>query len=143
MESEVLDIGMALEVAPDIKRGSLGELYDNTLKVIWITKMASKVNSHISNRLLWAITTMIDTNRTRPISTTHVAGDNNLIPDIASRTTEAKQIFRPTSTHLNNFQFIHGFSVHFTLIQQAKWTLVHPIKYLYLNVYSTLHGELL
>ena len=142
LAAEVLAVGVLIDHTPSVKRMTVGTLCDNTPTVSWINNMASKASTPTAGRLLRGLALMMFTNHMGPLVTTHVAGDDNILADIASRPTKAKQFFRANSpTHLTDPQFLQLFLAAFPLPHKAKWEM--PIvtgTRLASNVFATLRG---
>ncbi|EJK60343.1 hypothetical protein THAOC_19318, partial [Thalassiosira oceanica] len=120
---------------------TVGTLCDNTPTVSWIENMASKASTPAAGRLLRGLAIMMLGAQMGPLITTHVAGDDNIMADIASRPTKAKQYFRAQSDHLTDPAFLKHFSTAFPLPHQATWRLATPAPDLVSNICETLRGK--
>jgi hypothetical protein len=105
---------------------------DNTPSVAWLTKMATKTaNSEAAHRLVRGLALRQRMLHSAPVSITHVAGSDNNLADIASR----------TITQLDDD---HAFLTHFDNLfplQERFWQRASPPPAQLSNVILTLRGQ--
>lgn len=141
LAAEVMAVGVLITEVPSVKRMTIGTLCDNTPTVSWIENMASKASTPAAGRLLRGLAIMMLGAQMGPLITTHVAGDDNIMADIASRPTKAKQYFRAQSDYITDLAFLKHFSTAFPLPHQAAWRLAVPAPDLVSNICETLRGK--
>jgi hypothetical protein len=140
LTAEVLAVGVELDRINNRKHTPLGTLYDNTLTVSWIDKMASKATSPTTGRLLRGLAIMLYHAHAGRLTTVHVPGIENVMADIASHPSKAQKLFH--STHaLTDLDFCSSFDAMFLLPGNHLWTLAAVPQWLKFNVCKTLHGK--
>jgi hypothetical protein len=139
LAAEVLAVGFALEQRTS-KHTPLGTLCDNTPTVSWVDKMALKSKSPTAGRLLQGLAFMLYCAQAGCLTTVHVPGEENVMADIASRPSKAKQLFRSMSA-LSDINFRLSFDTVFPLPNNQRWTLAAVPCWLRSNVFETLHGK--
>jgi hypothetical protein len=95
---------------------------DNTSAVAWVRRQNSK-SSRVAQRLLRALYTRHAANQSSPLAPWSIAGANNNMADLASRSFKkgGKGNFE-----LNDSQFLNKFNSSFPLSQDASWQ-VHTL----------------
>jgi hypothetical protein len=136
---EVLAVGIALEQRTS-KHTPLRTLCDNTPTVSWVDKMASKSKSPTAGCLLRGLAFMLYCAQAGCLTTVHVPGEENVMADIASHPSKAKQLFRSTSA-LSDIDFCLSFDTMFPLPNNQQWTLAAMPCWLRSNVFETLRGK--
>ncbi len=139
LAAEVLAVGIALAQRTS-KHTPLGMLCDNTPTVSWIDKMASKSKSPTAGRLLQGLAFMLYCSQAGRLTTVHVPGEENVMADIASRPSKAKQLFCSTSV-LSDIDFCSSFDTMFPLPDNQQWMLAAVPRWLRSNVFETLRGK--
>ncbi len=139
LAAEVLAVGIALEQRTS-KHTPLGTLCDNTPTVSWVDKMASKSKLPTAGRLLRSLAFMLYCAQAGCLTTVHVPGEENVMADIASCPSKAKQLFRSTSS-LSDIYFRLSFDTMFPLPDNQRWTLTAMPCWLRSNVFKTLRGK--
>ena len=141
LAAEVFAVGIILAEAPQIKHTSIGTLCDNTPTVSWMARWASRSQSLVAGRLLRGLSYMLYQRHAGRLTTVHVAGEENVMADIASRPTKAKALFSSSPTTLSDIQFRSSFDLEFPLPHEQVWRLVSIPEWLKSNVYETLRGK--
>jgi len=121
-------------LVPDLRHKNAAIWCDNTPAVAWVSKKSAR--SRIPGRLarglaLWLLS--LQMGRLQPIS---IAGVDNDMADVASRSFSKESMFELTDTEL-----LRHFSSHFPLPQAASWTLVTPDSGLSSSVISVIRGQ--
>jgi hypothetical protein len=106
---------------------------DNSPTVSWVHRMACR-SSLIAEQLLRVLTLWINAQRCCPLTTLHIAGDQNSMTDIPSRSfgSEEKWNFK-TEAALLTF-----FNTTFPLPHQNSWTVCQPTSKVAMRVISIL-----
>ena len=109
---------------------------DNPPTVSWVQWMACR-SSLIAEQLLQVLTLRMNAQRSCPLTTLHIAGDQNSMTDIPSRSfgSEAKWHFR-TESDLLTF-----FNTTFPLPNQNSWTVCQPTSKIVTRVTSILRTK--
>ncbi len=139
LAAEVLAVGVALEQRTS-KHTPLSTLCNNTPMVSWVDKMASKSKSPTAGCLLQGLAIMLYCAQAGRLTTVHVPGEENVMADIASRPSKAKQLFCSTSA-LSDINFRSPFDTVFPLPDNQQWTLAAVPCWLRPNVFKTLCGK--
>ncbi len=139
LAAEVLAVGVALEQRTS-KHTPLGTLCDNTPTVSCIDKMASKLKSPTAGRLLRGLTIMLYCAQAGCLTTVHVPEEENVMTNIASRPSKAKQLFCSTSA-LSDINFRSSFDIVFPMPDNQQWTLAAVPHWLRSNVFKSLRGK--
>lgn len=139
LAAEVFALAVILNKAPIIKHQALGTLCDNTPTVSWVARMASKATSPISGRLLKGLAILLYSHHAGPLITVHVPGPKNIMADIASRPTKAKQLFNRYAD--SDTDFLSSFSSTFPLPGDQKWRLATVQNWIVTNIFATLRGK--
>jgi hypothetical protein len=140
LAAEVMAVGVALAVAPNIKHVPLGTLCDNTPTVSRIEKMASKAKGPTAGCLLRGLAVMLHCNKAGRLTTLHVPGVDNVMANVASRPAKAQKMFL-AATPLSDTNFCLLFDTAFPLPNDQAWTLAEVPPWLKLCVFETLHGK--
>jgi hypothetical protein len=140
LAAEVLAVGVVLATAPEVKHIPLRILCDNTPTVSWINKMASKAKGPTARCLLQGLVFMLHCNRAGRLTTVHVKGDNNVMPDVASCPVKAQKLFCAL-TPLSDQDFLASFDTTFPLPDQQEWEFTEIPLWLRLCIFKTLHGN--
>jgi hypothetical protein len=127
---------LILEQAAPIKleHAIIGIFCDNTPTVSWARCLHSS-KSKIAGHLLRALAIRQHAHRTSPLLTISIAGEQNNMADVASRSFREKPF---TSSHQ---PFATSFTNLFPLPQQTSWTECRLEEKLTSCVTSCLHGE--
>jgi hypothetical protein len=139
LAAKVLAVGVALEQRTT-KHTPLGMLCDNTPMVSWVDKMASKSKSPTAGCLLQGLAIMLYCAQAGCLTTVHVPREENVMADIASHPSKAKQLFCSTSA-LSDINFHSSFDSVFPLPDNQQWTLAAMPRWLRSNVFKTLRGK--
>jgi hypothetical protein len=140
LAAEVFAVGIVLEKALQAKHAPLGTLCDNTSTVSWIDQMASKSKSPTAGRLFRGLAIMLFANHAGRLTRIHVPGVDNVMADIASRSTKAQKLFC-AKTPLSDTDFCLSFDTAFPLPNNQLWTLTDVPMWLRFNIFETLHGK--
>jgi hypothetical protein len=112
----------------------IGIFSDNTPTVAWATRLHSS-KSKIAGHLLRALAVRQHAHRASPLLTISIAGEENDMADVASRS------FRHKSFTNSNQPFAKIFNSLFPLDQQRCWTECHLTEKLSSRVTSCLRGK--
>jgi hypothetical protein len=128
---------MVLQTEVDLRFKRAGALSDNTPTVAWTKRLADKSQSLTAGRLLRGLTAVQRASQAGPYTVASVAGIDNDMADVASRS------FHPTKGPdlTCDSVFLTHFNTRFPLPQNLCWTLVHPTPVTISLVISTLVGE--
>ena len=138
------DLEMAGILLAWLVREELGSLHhhtvalfcDNTPAVAWATKLASK-RSTIAGRLIRALAVRQRACHAAPLLTTHIAGDDNLLGDIPSRSFNSTCKWNcPT-----NKSFLTRFNNTFPLPQQQCWQFYQLPQQIFIRVISEMQTK--
>ncbi len=138
--AEVMAVGIALAITPNIKHVPLGTLCDNTPMVSWIEKMASKAKGPMAGRLLQGLAVMLHCNKAGRLTTVHVPGVDNVMVNMASRPEKAQKM-ACAATPLSDTDCCLSFNTIFPLPNGQDWTLAEVPPWLKLCVFKTLRGK--
>jgi hypothetical protein len=141
LAAEVLAIGTLLAVALIMKQEPLSTLCNNTPMVSWIEKMASKSLSPTAGRLLRGLAFLLHSYHSGRLTTVHVPGKDNIMADIASRSSKAHALFCCQMPMLSDPDFTLAFDCAFPLPTQQWWRLAMVPIWLKSNIFETLHGK--
>jgi hypothetical protein len=123
------------QVAPiKLEHANIGIFCDNTPTVAWARRLHSS-KSKIAGHLLRALAIRQHAHRTSPLLTISIAGEQNNMADVASRSFREKPF---TSSHQ---PFATSFTNLFPLPQQTSWTECRLEEKLTSRVTSCLRGE--
>jgi hypothetical protein len=111
---------------------------DNTPTVSWTNKLSSS-RSMVASRLARALALRIHANEASPLISVSIAGVNNQMADIASRTFRGTSATSETFT-LSDDEFLQKFSNSFPL-QNASWRGFRVSSKLSSRIFSELRGE--
>ncbi len=93
-------------------------LSDNLPTISWVTRLASK-RSLVAEQLVQALALWLKTMHTCPLTSLHIEGVRNKIPDMPSRSFGSN----PTWTCTSDAELLTLFNTHFPLPQQQSWTV--------------------
>jgi hypothetical protein len=110
----------------------IGMFCDNMSAVIWTQKLRTS-SSPVAGRLLRLIGMCIHARQSSGLTPVHIAGDDNQMSDVISRSFKHGKFFH-AQNNLTSY-----FNVHFPL-QEHSWTEFHLPKELTALVISCLHG---
>jgi hypothetical protein len=123
------------QIAPEpLAHKHIGIFSDNTPTVAWATKLTSS-KSIIAAHLVRALAIRQHVNRASPLTTLSIAGEENDMADIASRS------FRRQPFLSSHMSFAKTFTSLFPLPQQACWTECRLAEKLRWRVISCLRGK--
>jgi hypothetical protein len=126
----VLYQSMILRQVVPMQHRRAGVFSDNTPTVAWTKRMADKSQSPTAGRLLRGLTAMQRSSQSGPFTVASVAGKNNEMADMASR-----------SFHLDDAAFLTLFRLRFPLPQNKSWALVPLMPRMSSKVTCTLVGK--
>ena len=123
------------KIAPcSLRHTNVGIYCDNTSAVSWAQRLSS-TSSIIANHLLRALAVRQHVHRTSPLLCMNIAGTNNDIADVPSRSFQNYQFTN------SNQPFVHTFASLFPLKQPHSWKEFHLPTKLSSRVMSLLHGN--
>jgi hypothetical protein len=106
---------------------------NNSPTVSWVQRMASR-SSLVAEQLIRVLALRFNIQKVCPITTLHIAGDQNLMTDIPSRLFGSEQKWHLKSdTDLLTF-----FNCNFALPKQNSWTVYQPTCAIAMHVISVL-----
>ena len=105
-------------VAPDLHHKHAALFCDNSPTVAWVRRMAAK-GSRVAGLLLMALALRMKVRATSPLTTLHIAGEQNSIADIPSRSFGGT----PQWHCKTDEEFLKLFNSNFPLPNQHSWTL--------------------
>ena len=94
---------------------------DNSPTVHWVQRLAAK-QSPIAMQLIRALALRLQLQRASPLTPLHIAGANNAMTDIPSRSFGSE----PKWHCKTDADLLHLFNSSFPLPNQASWTVFHP-----------------
>ena len=106
---------------------------DNSPTVHWVQRLAAK-HSAIAMQLIRALALRLQLARASPLTPMHIAGVNNSLTDIPSRSFGSVAAWHCTS----DTQLLTLFNSTFPLPNQASWTIYHISSKLAMRVISIL-----
>jgi hypothetical protein len=124
---------MVLQQEVDLRFIRVGVWSDNTPTVAWTTRMADRSQGPTAGRLLCGLAAFQRATQARPLTIGHLAGKQNDMSDVASRSFDPALLPDPA--------FLSHFNTCFPLPQKQSWRLVHPMPEQTLLVTSTLDGK--
>jgi hypothetical protein len=123
------------QIAPaSLEHKHIGIFSDNTPTVAWATRLHSS-KSKVAGHLLRALAIRQHAHRASPLLTISIAGEDNNMADVASRS------FRHNTFLTSNSTFSQTFTSLFPLPQQHCWKECHLAEKLCSRVISCLRGE--
>jgi hypothetical protein len=129
---------LVLEHLVDLRHVHVAAWCDNTPTVSWTNKLSSS-RSRIAGRLTRALAMRIHANEASPLISVSIAGDNNRMANVASRTfhrnTASTAMFQ-----ISDNEFLHTFATAFPL-QDDSWRGFRLSNKLASRVFSELRGE--
>ena len=105
-------------VAPDLYHKHIALFCDNSPTVAWVMRMATRA-SRVAGQLLMALALRMKVRETSPLTTLHIAGDQNSIADIPSRSFGGT----PKWHCRTDDDFLKLYNSHFPLPKQQSWTV--------------------
>jgi hypothetical protein len=131
---------LALEqTVPDLRNLQVAIGCDNTLAVTWTKKMATHASSPVAHRLFRGLAMRQRSTRAAPPEVYHVAGETNILADVASRKIKGVPSFPSFAS--NPAAFLSYYNSRFPLPQSPSWNVAHPDASLSSNVIWTLRGQ--
>jgi hypothetical protein len=106
---------------------------DNSPTVSWVERMACR-SSLIAEQLIRVLALRFNIQKVCPITTLHIAGDQNSMTDIPSRSFGSEQKWHFKAEH----DLLTFFNVNFTLPLQNSWTVCQPTSAIAMRVISVL-----
>ena len=94
---------------------------DNSPTVSWVQRMACR-SSLVAEQLIRVLALRFNIHKICPITTLHIAGDQNSMTDIPSRSFGSEQKWHFQSEH----ELLTFFNANFTLPLQNSWTVCQP-----------------
>ena len=124
------------EICPTVTERNVALFSDNQPSVHWVDRMATR-NSAVGAQLLRALTFRLKLNRCCPLTPVHVAGKENSMADVASRS-----FGTPTQWFCSSdANFSHLFNTLFPLPNQNTWTVFRPTRDICMRVISILRMQ--
>ena len=121
------------EVCPTLTERNVALFSDNQPSVHWVDRMATR-KSAVGAQLLRALTFRLKLNRCCPLTPVHVAGKENSMADVASRS-----FGTPTQWFCSSdVEFANLFNMLFLLPNQNAWTVFRPTNEICMRVISVL-----
>jgi len=105
-------------VAPDLTNRHIAMFCDNSPTISWVERMATR-SSKVAGQLLIALTIRMKESQVSPLTPLHIAGCQNSIGDIPSRSFGGT----PEWHCKTDKQFLELFNSKFTLPNQQSWKL--------------------
>lgn len=109
------------QVVPDMKDTHTGLWADNTSCVSWTAKMNSGT-SKVGQQLTRALAFRFCDNKASPLVPMHIAGKDNPLGDLPSRSFKARR--EAGNFDLDDVQFLTKFNHDFPLLQETSWLLL-------------------
>jgi hypothetical protein len=106
---------------------------DNSPTVSWVERMACR-SSLVAEQLIRVLALRFNIQKVCPITTLHIAGDQNSMTDIPSRSFGSEQKWHFKSEH----DLLTFFNVNVTLPLQNSWTVCQPTSAIATRVISVL-----
>jgi hypothetical protein len=128
---------MLEEAAGPLKHKHIALWCDNTSAVAWTNRMSSR-NSKVGQHLARALALRICDEQASPLTTFNIAGIDNGLADIPSRSFHAKG---HGNHDWNDVEFLTNFTAAFPLTQDASWSMLTLSTKLTSLVYSALRGK--
>ncbi len=105
-------------VCGNLREKSVALFSDNSPTVEWVRRLATR-GSLVSAHLIWALALRLKLNGTCPITPLHIAGEENTMTDIPSRSFGSNKNWHCTT----NSSFLTLFNNLFPLPNQTSWTV--------------------
>ena len=106
---------------------------DNSPTVHWVQRLAAK-HSIVAMQLIRALALRLQLNKASPLTTLHIAGVDNALTDIPSRSFGSEPQWHCTS----DTELLTLFNTTFPLPHQASWTVYRPSSAIVMRVTSIL-----
>ena len=129
----LLVLWLVMEEVCDVKDSHVALFSDNSPTVHWVQRLAAK-HSAIAMQLIRALALRLQLARASPLTPMHIAGVNNSLTDIPSRSFGSVAAWHCTS----DTQLLTLFNSTFPLPNQASWTIYHISSKLAMRVISIL-----
>jgi hypothetical protein len=129
---------LVLEHVVSLKHVHVAAWCDNTPTVSWTNKLSSS-RSRVAGRLVRALAMRIHVNEASPLVSVSIAGTDNKMADMASRTFSRHSAQRDTFD-TSDIEFLHLFAATFP-IQNDSWRVFRLSDKLTSKVCSELRGE--
>ena len=124
------------EMCPTVSERNVALFSDNQPSVHWVDRMATR-NSAVGAQLLRALAFRLKLNRCCPLTPLHVAGKQNSMADVASRS-----FGTPAQWHCSSdVEFANLFNTLFPLPHQNTWTVFRPTREICMRVISILRMQ--
>ena len=120
-------------VCPTLTNAHVALISDNTPTVHWVQRMASK-QSRIAMHLVRALAFRLQARRCSPLTPLHIAGVDNALTDIPSRSFGSEPRWACATDH----DLLTMFTSLFPLPHQASWTVFVPSKRISMRLTSVL-----
>jgi hypothetical protein len=129
---------LVLEHIVCLKHVHVAAWCDNTPTVSWTNKLSSS-RSRVASRLVRALAMRIHVNEASPLVSVSIAGTDNKMADMASRTFSHQSVSQDTF-HYTDHDFLHLFASTFPL-QNDSWRVFRLSNKLISRICSELKGE--
>ena len=113
---------MVLEQVVDMPDTHVGLWADNTCCVSWTARMNSGT-SKVGQQLTRALAFRFCDNKASPLVPMHIAGKDNPLGDLPSRSFKARR--EAGNFELDDVQFLTKFNTDFPLMQESSWLMLH------------------
>ena len=125
------------DVCPTVEDAHVALFSDNSPTVHWVQRLAAK-HSQVAMQLVRALALRLQRSRASPLTPLHIAGVDNSMTDIPSRSfgSEPKWFCKSHS------ELLTLFNTTFPLPHQASWTVYHPSSAITTRVISILRMKL-
>ena len=125
------------DVCPTVEDAHVALFSDNSPTVHWVQRLAAK-HSQVAMQLVRALALRLQRSRASPLTPLHIAGVDNSMTDIPSRSfgSEPKWLCKSHS------ELLTLFNTTFPLPHQASWTVYHPSSAITTRVISILRMKL-
>ncbi len=124
---------LVMEEVCVVKNSHVALFSDNSPTVHWVEKLAAK-HSKVAMQLICALALRLQLAKTPPLTLLHIAGVDNALTDIPSRSFGSKPKWHCSS----DTEFLTLFNSTFPLPNQASWTIFRLSSAIVMRVISTL-----
>jgi hypothetical protein len=125
------------DVCPTVADAHVALFSDNSPTVHWVQRLAAK-HSQVAMQLVRALSLRLQRSRASPLTPLHIAGVDNSMTDIPSRSFGSEPKWHCKS----HSDLLTLFNTTFPLPQQASWTVYHPSSAITTRVTSILRMKL-
>ena len=129
----LLTLWLVMEEVCDVENAHIALFSDNSPTVHWVQRMAAK-HSTIAMQLIRALALRLQLTKASPLTPLHIAGVNNSLTDIPSRSFGSEPAWHCT----NDDQLLTLFNSTFPLPKQGSWTVFHLSSEIAMRVISIL-----